>query len=462
MPGVPSGKACNECRKVKKKCDQLRPCCSRCQRLRLRCEGSGQQRYMFKYANPGKLESPAAQEIANRKLDLEVSTRQTPTLSFQIPADLLTTSFIRTLEIRDVRYDISYYGPFLREIPQILGQSPALDAAAKALVTSYPHFRGNNIPPNVLQYYGRSLRVLRETLNDPKKAHAPETLCAIYLITVCESWLGPSEGNPKSGMHGQAVAYLLQKVDLKKCDNDFERDMITTLTVMVIFESIANLNVLFEQTLLERLLAFIQPEAPTNPSPLSIMSRLPVYMRNPDPYIVEIGAAYIKTCEIVQKIRSALDKLPTSESESFSSPLAFQKAQLLAQYATMLTMLLALNALLRLFDPDNPVLQSVTHSFCEQILFEAQAAYCYRPLGAAYFAVCLVVALATSDDPEQIVQIERVLADYQSDFKHYGWKNQCFHFGKILEYHRNRLRAGTQNGALVKIQTESSEACCMM
>ncbi|KAJ5722777.1 hypothetical protein N7488_000812 [Penicillium malachiteum] len=190
------------------------------------------------------------------------------------------------------------------------------------------------------------------------------------------------------------------------------------------------------------------------------MSKIPVYMRNPDPYVVEIGAAYTKTCEIFQKTRSVLDKLPIPESESFSSPLTLQKAQLLAQYATMITMLLALNALLRLFDPDNPVLQSENQSFCEQILFEAQAAYCYRPLGAAYFSVCLVVALATSDDPEQIVQIKKVLADYQSDFKHCAWKSQSFQLWKILDYHRNRLRVG--NGALIKRQPEGSEACCIM
>ncbi|KAJ5736467.1 uncharacterized protein N7483_001592 [Penicillium malachiteum] len=256
--------------------------------------------------------------------------------------------------------------------------------------------------------------------------------------------------------------------------------MITTLTVVVvhllaltflfeplqvnnyaqIFESIANFNVTFDQPLLERLVAFIQPETPNAPSALSIMSRLPVYMRNPDPYIMEIGVAYIKMCDIVQRIRSFLDQLPTSNSDSFSSPLTLQKAQLLAQYATMLTMLLVLNALLRLFDPDNPVLRSETHSNCEQILLEAQAAYCYRPLGAAYFAVCLVVALAISDDSEQIVRIKKVLADYQADFRHAGCKNQSVHLARILDYHRTRLRAGA--GALVKRQSEESEACCMM
>ncbi|KAJ5766541.1 uncharacterized protein N7511_004157 [Penicillium nucicola] len=47
MPGVPSSRGCEGCRKQKKKCDQVKPTCSRCTRLRIPCIGNGVQRYKF-------------------------------------------------------------------------------------------------------------------------------------------------------------------------------------------------------------------------------------------------------------------------------------------------------------------------------------------------------------------------------------------------------------------------------
>jgi hypothetical protein len=34
--------------------------------------------------------------------------------------------------------------------------------------------------------YCNSLRALRESLNDPVEAQSPNTLCAVYLITICQ------------------------------------------------------------------------------------------------------------------------------------------------------------------------------------------------------------------------------------------------------------------------------------
>ncbi|OQD80874.1 hypothetical protein PENANT_c031G07116 [Penicillium antarcticum] len=47
MPGVPSSRACESCRKQKKKCDEVKPTCSRCTRLKVPCIGNGVKRYKF-------------------------------------------------------------------------------------------------------------------------------------------------------------------------------------------------------------------------------------------------------------------------------------------------------------------------------------------------------------------------------------------------------------------------------
>lgn len=110
-----------------------------------------------------------------------------PSVNILLPsANPTATSFINTLEIRDIRYAVSYYGAFFNNIPRLLGNNRALDAATNALVALYPHFRGLDLAPRALQQYGDSLRLLREALNDPRQYSSPYTLCAIYLITICE------------------------------------------------------------------------------------------------------------------------------------------------------------------------------------------------------------------------------------------------------------------------------------
>jgi hypothetical protein len=109
-----------------------------------------------------------------------------PLISNQMPGNELAISFANTLTITDVRYDITYYGAFLKEIPRRLGSSVALDASVKAVVTAYPYFRHQNFSPDAYMEYCNSLRALRESLNDPIEAQSPNTLCAVYLITICQ------------------------------------------------------------------------------------------------------------------------------------------------------------------------------------------------------------------------------------------------------------------------------------
>lgn len=109
-----------------------------------------------------------------------------PSIPDQVPGNALAASFAKTLTITDVRYDITYYGAFLRDTPRRLGSSVALDASVKAVVTACPYFRHQNFSPDAYMEYCNSLRALRESLNDPVEARSPNTLCAVYLITICQ------------------------------------------------------------------------------------------------------------------------------------------------------------------------------------------------------------------------------------------------------------------------------------
>lgn len=64
-----------------------------------------------------------------------------------------------------------------------------LDAAAQALVSSHPflhRLRGKEVPRDALMRFGNSVKALRQSLDNPAEIRSPHTLCAIYLISICQ------------------------------------------------------------------------------------------------------------------------------------------------------------------------------------------------------------------------------------------------------------------------------------
>jgi hypothetical protein len=99
----------------------------------------------------------------------------------------LLSELVNKLEIKDIRFDLCWaYGSLLKEVPPRLGRNAALDAAVIALTTSCTDLAAKRKPHNALIKYGSALNALRGVLNDPALATAPETLCAIYVIWICQ------------------------------------------------------------------------------------------------------------------------------------------------------------------------------------------------------------------------------------------------------------------------------------
>jgi hypothetical protein len=197
MPGVPSSRGCEACRKQKKKvrsarptqtggislntskCDQLEPSCSRCTRLQIACIGCGQQRYKFKTTVSRSTRIQPAQGSV-----LTVCKVPSP-----IPSNektLIFSGFMSFLGVTDLRYDFTYYGGFLKDIPRRLGTNDALDASVSALASAFPSLYTQKKTPEMLERYIFALKTLRITLHDPVKAYTSNTLCAIYLMEICQ------------------------------------------------------------------------------------------------------------------------------------------------------------------------------------------------------------------------------------------------------------------------------------
>ncbi len=85
-----------------------------------------------------------------------------------------------------MRYDLTYYGNFLKDLPRRLGTNDALDASVSALASAFPTLYTHQQSPEMLIKYMHALRTLRTSLNDRAKAYTPHTMCAIYLIVICQ------------------------------------------------------------------------------------------------------------------------------------------------------------------------------------------------------------------------------------------------------------------------------------
>lgn len=154
------------------------------------CVGGGRQRYMFKNQS---LEVMQTQSGAESQLEPRSFSAGKKVVFIEGPArvpstdtSIMAAAFVAAFQVADIRYAIAYYGPFLRDIPRRLGDSTVLDSAVRALSTASPFLHTGSYPPNVLFLYGQSLRALRECLNNPTEARSPNTLCAVYLIIICQ------------------------------------------------------------------------------------------------------------------------------------------------------------------------------------------------------------------------------------------------------------------------------------
>lgn len=152
-----------------------------------------------------------------------------------IPSNKITItagSLSSVLEVTDPRYDIFCFGPFMKDLPQRLGYSPALDASAAAFVGALKDLRTRQATPNSLRKYVGALNAVQKSLADPNTAYSAETLCAIYLIMAASPWL--TMKGDKYPNHGEGMAHLLKTLVHKQPQDDFMRNLIASVSVAVV------------------------------------------------------------------------------------------------------------------------------------------------------------------------------------------------------------------------------------
>jgi hypothetical protein len=88
-----------------------------------------------------------------------------------------------------IKYNLAWtYGDYLNYVPSRLGVNEVLDNATDTFLTAVGTISeyGTGSTVLALEKYGRTLASLRKCLDDPVKARAPETLCAILFLWNCQ------------------------------------------------------------------------------------------------------------------------------------------------------------------------------------------------------------------------------------------------------------------------------------
>lgn len=165
MPGVPSGRGCNACRRQKKKCDITVYPCPRCARLNIPCIGLGEKRY--KFVNDGR-SSLISVRPHPRTVTATLSFPSHDTTIFRALSNEHTwrvSAFTDKLKPSiGVNYNLAWtFGAYFLDIPARLGTNEALDRAVDAVLAAFDRFSSSlvNATPVLLEKYAVALAALR-------------------------------------------------------------------------------------------------------------------------------------------------------------------------------------------------------------------------------------------------------------------------------------------------------------
>jgi hypothetical protein len=353
-----------------------------------------------------------------------------PTL-FPTPSSqttLLTQSLVRHLEAsHDLRYHLPWvYGGFIEDIPRRI---EALDAAVIALMSAHSNLALHRGTPPVtssdsLSKYSYALKTLRIYLDDPVKASEAETLCAVMLLLICQSFLGTS-GGYVSG-HGEGAAQILKVRAYYNARDDFEKELLLSLRGPILFEALINPKIRFNpeewKTLVESELDEGTPEGQT----MRCLAKAPNIMESGKASLLEqvhlseiIAETRHQYCVLKGILQEMEDRYNTVRDDGIprsTTMLTKVHAHYQRIYGLALAICLIFNCIYRALDPACMELDIDAKDLSEKVLCLAEEAAAYRPLGAGYILLCLLTAWCGSKDEETKQLVEAAYVDYRMDF----------------------------------------------
>ncbi|KAJ5515671.1 transcriptional regulator family: Fungal Specific TF, partial [Penicillium freii] len=438
MPGVPTGRACDACRKQKKKvhvkCDEKQPACGRCLRLKVGCVGSGQQRFKFKQQQFSPKSNQSGQmtlapRSRSRSIEEENHSIEIPRTYPSNSMTSLMNSFVGAIKrSTDLRYNMWWsFGVFLEDVPRRLGSNEALDRAVDAVTTAHAGFCTHQlVSTKALAKYSYALKALRVYLDDPLQASASSTLCAVMILLLCQTFIG-NNGQMLSG-HAQGAASILHARKNFGPRDDFERKLFLSLRGSVLFEGLYNDAIDLTPEEWDALVNNDFDQDQPSGQILRCLARAPVLIKRGKqairdgedltPLTMEARPIYEKCKLLLGELKARTVDFETSELSTM--PETFMARILRAHYLRTHGIGLAIttffNCILQALDPGDYACMIESRSLVEDTLIHAQKANMYRPVGAGYVIMCLSAAWAVTADPQLRSMVEVALIDYHGDF----------------------------------------------
>ncbi|KAH7196413.1 uncharacterized protein B0J16DRAFT_408146 [Fusarium flagelliforme] len=346
----------------------------------------------------------AQNTIKNPNTTAVTRTNTAPAAALSNERTLITGNLVHILNLNDPAYEISTYGSFVVDLPRHVGSSKALDAAISAFVEGFGTMRNKTAPKvKALDRYVDALGTLREAISEPKQANSLDNMCAIYLIAICQEWLGNCYDNAK---HYQVLGNLLENAVQNPSFDPSARPFMHTIFAVVVLESFTNPKVQLGPWFWQAFSLLSEGSRPlksgdgTSFASLDIgtMGEMSCFIRDPDKYLYQIRCTYaliqMEQPRLIEAVGAAVAKARKSGSTAQERRLGirFHTAN-----AAMLTMASILNRIIRSYD-DDPVLLEEAKGYVDDIIVLGQDASSNRPIAASAVATPLVVALAVLED----------------------------------------------------------------
>ncbi|KAK2829884.1 hypothetical protein FQN49_007166 [Arthroderma sp. PD_2] len=211
-------------------------------------------------------------------------------------------------------------------------------------------------------------------------------------------------------------------------NDEFESRLVLSLRGPVVFEGLLNNKIQFTaeewKSLVENHLDGVTAEGKM----MRCIARVPGFLSRArkvrrdggtDPTLLDDAmASYQASKDAAEQLRVLYKnaQLPKEGEFSFRDPIIMAHSFYQRSFGLGLTIAIILNCVVNAINPGIPDIAAESDSFFEEIMEIAGSATIYRPLGAGFVPLCLLMAWVGTGDRAKRKVLEAALKEYESDY----------------------------------------------
>ncbi|KAM0252860.1 hypothetical protein ACHAQJ_007490 [Trichoderma viride] len=271
------------------------------------------------------------------------------------------------------------------------------------------------------------------------------------------------------------MAHLLDRVSDKDWQGIFESQVLVTVYMVVIFESITNPGVKLSPWLVSLKKKYYGPEKPwgiddhkgigTQTITVEHMVKIPDYFQEPELHLYDLKNSYQTALSESKSLCAYVTAMAVSVTPDTNtlSLRTYIRIQVVA--SVLVSIGLLLNTIFRVFEPNNELLTVESGYLISEIVKIAARSSSHRPLGAIHIPLWLSIAWAATDDVETKAEVECMMKNYEGDMPEANWFDIAIWLKakfESLRRRREQVRVGMPHEPLLVESRSSSAPCCVM